>query len=156
MSAAWCWLNEQENVMAEAKPGDTVKIHYTGKLGNGTVFDTSLQREPIEFEIGQQRVIPGFEQAVIGMSPGEKKETTIPSEEAYGPRQENMIVKLPKDQFPEGMNPAVGQQLQMQQADGRTFVVTVKEVAEEEVVVDANHPLAGEDLTFELELVEIA
>jgi peptidylprolyl isomerase len=120
------------------------------------VFDSSREREPIEFEIGQQRVIPGFEQAVVGMTPGDTKETTIPSTEAYGPHREEMIVKLPKEQFPEGMSPTIGQQLQMQQADGRQFVVTVKEIAEEEVTVDANHPLAGKDLTFELELVEIA
>lgn len=141
--------------MSEAKPGDTVKIHYTGKLPDGTVFDSSREREPIEFEIGQQRVIPGFEQAVVGMTPGDTKETTIPSTEAYGPHREEMIVKLPKAQFPEGLSPTVGQQLQMQQADGRQFVVTVKEIAEEEVTVDANHPLAGKDLTFELELVAI-
>ena len=119
------------------------------------MFDSSREREPIEFEIGTQKVIPGFEQAIVGMAPGDTKETTIPSEEAYGPRREEMIIKLPNEQFPEGMKPTVGQQLQMQQADGKQFVVTVQEVGESDVTVDANHPLAGQNLTFELELVEI-
>ena len=142
--------------MSEAKSGDTVKIHYTGKLEDGTVFDSSRERDPIEFEIGAQKVIPGFEQAIVGMSPGDVKEATIASDEAYGPRRDEMVIKLPKTQFPEGMDPAVGQQLQMKQADGRQFTVSVVDIAEEEVTVDANHPLAGKDLTFELELVEIA
>lgn len=140
--------------MAEAKSGDTVRVHYTGTLGDGSEFDSSRGREPLEFTVGSGQVIPGFDQAVTGMRPGDEKEVTIPSAEAYGEHRPEMMATVPREQFPAELEPAVGQQLQVSQ-DGQTFVVTVVDVGDGEVTLDANHPLAGEDLTFRLELVEI-
>ena len=141
--------------MAQAKTGDTVKVHYTGKLKDGTVFDSSEGRDPIEFKLGENQVIPGFEKAVEGMSEGEKTVAAIPMTEAYGPRQDNLIVEVDQNSFPEDINPEVGQMLTMQQPDGRKVNVRVAELAEGRVKLDANHPLAGEDLEFEIEIVEI-
>jgi len=141
--------------MAQAKYGDTVKVHYTGKLEDGTVFDSSLDRDPLEFTIGEGHLIPGFQQAVIGMNPGESKTATIPAEEAYGPHREEMVVVVEREQFPTHLNPEVGQQLEIRQADDRTIVVMITDVNETSVTLDANHPLAGKDLTFEIQLVEI-
>jgi peptidylprolyl isomerase len=141
--------------MAQAKQGDTVKVHYTGKFEDGTVFDTSMNREPLEFTIGEGQLIPGFEKAVVGMEPGQSLTTEVPAAEAYGPYDEEMLLVVEKDQFPADVDPQVDQQLQVRQADGRTFVVRVTDVSDSEVTLDANHPLAGEDLTFEIELVEI-
>jgi len=140
--------------MAEAKAGDTVRVHYTGTLGDGSEFDSSRGREPLEFTVGEGQVIPGFDEAVTGMQPGEEKRVTIPADEAYGQRRPEMVGSIRREQFPPGIRPAVGQQLQMSQ-QGHTFVVTVTGVSDDEVTLDANHPLAGEDLTFQLELVEI-
>ena len=140
--------------MAEAKSGDTVRVHYTGTLGDGQVFDSSQGREPLEFTLGAGQVIPGFDEAVTGMQPGEEKSVTIPVDEAYGQRRPEMMGTVPRQQFPPEIQPAVGQQLQMSQG-GQNFVVTVTEVTDSEVTLDANHPLAGQDLTFQLELVEI-
>lgn len=142
--------------MSVAKEGNTVKVHYTGTLRDGTVFDSSKGREPLEFTLGEQRVIPGFESAVVGMNPGEKKTTTIPADEAYGPHREEMLLEVQRDQFPENISPEVGLQLQMTTQDGRQVPVKVMGVDEAKIRLDANHPLAGEDLTFELELVEVA
>jgi peptidylprolyl isomerase len=141
--------------MAQAKNGDRVKVHYTGKLEDGTVFDSSTDREPLEFTLGQGEVISGFEEAVVGMQPDESKSTTLPPEKAYGSHNPEMVVTVNKDQFPEHLNPRVGQQLQMRQAEGQTIVVAVTDVSESSVTLDANHPLAGRDLTFDIELVEI-
>lgn len=141
--------------MAEAKNGDTVSIHYTGRLEDGTVFDTSENRDPLEFTLGEGNVIPGFEKAVQGMEAGESKTATIPSDEAYGQRRDDLVLSVAKEQLPEDLEPEVGQRLQMQAGDGQTFQVVISEVEEESVEVDANHPLAGEDLTFEIELVDI-
>ena len=141
--------------MAEAKNGDTVKVHYTGKLEDGTVFDTSIERDPLQFTIGEGQVIPGFEQAVAGMNPGESKTTKVPEDKAYGPRRKEMVLVVDRNQFPVDLKPKVGQQLQSRQADGRTIRVTVTEVSESSVTLDANHPLAGKDLTFDVQLVEI-
>ncbi|RXE55146.1 peptidylprolyl isomerase [Methanoculleus taiwanensis] len=141
--------------MAQAKEGDTVKVHYTGKLQDGTVFDSSDERAPIEFTIGEGQVISGFEQAVVGMEPGETKTTTVPAEEAYGPHRDEMLLEVDREQFPEDVQPETGQQLQISQPDGRTFFVTVSDISESSVVLDANHPLAGKDLTFEIRLVEV-
>ncbi len=141
--------------MATAKQGDTVQIHYTGRLDDGTVFDSSQDREPLSFTLGEGKVIPGFENAVEGMETGEKKTTTIPSEEAYGPRREELLMSVPREQVPDGIDPEPGQRLRMQAGDGRTFDVTVAEATGEQLVLDANHPLAGEDLTFDIELVEV-
>jgi peptidylprolyl isomerase len=141
--------------MPEAKQNDTVRVHYTGRLDDGSVFDSSLEREPIEFTIGEGHVIPGFEQAVVGMNPGETKTVRILSDDAYGPYREDMVLTVERSQFPPDIEPTVGQALQVQQSNGEPFVVTVSEVSEASVKLDANHPLAGKDLTFEIQLVEI-
>ena len=141
--------------MAQAKPGDTVKVHYTGKLEDGTVFDTSTDRDPLQFTIGERKIIPGFEQAVVGMNPGESKTIKVPMDEAYGPHREEMVMVVDRNQLPVDLIPEVGQQLQSRQPDGQTMVVTVIGVSESSVTVDANHPLAGKDLTFDIQLVEI-
>ncbi|MFC2042316.1 FKBP-type peptidyl-prolyl cis-trans isomerase [Chloroflexota bacterium] len=144
-----------EPVIVGAKKGDTVTVHYTGMLDDGTVFDSSLEREPLEFTIGSGKVVPGFEEAIIGMQVGDKKTVTIPAEEAYGPHRDDRILLISREKLPEGLNPVVGQRLQLRLMDGRTVLVLVTEVREEEIVVDANHPLAGKDLTFEIELVDV-
>ena len=140
--------------MAAAKSGDTVRVHYTGTLDDGTVFDSSQGRAPLEFTVGIGQVIPGFDEAVTGMAPGEEKTVTIPSGEAYGEHRPEMLATVPRAQFPPEIEPEIGQELQVSQ-DGQNFVVRVVEVGEDQVTLDANHPLAGEDLTFKLELVEI-
>lgn len=140
--------------MEQAKSGDTVRIHYKGTLEDGTVFDSSQGREPLEFTLGTGQVIPGFEQAVQGMTPGDKKAVTIPSEEAYGPRRDEQVMTVNRGDFPPHIEPEVGQQLQLQQG-AQSMVVRVAEVSDSQVKLDGNHPLAGQDLTFELELVEI-
>ncbi len=134
--------------------GSTVKVHYTGTLEDGTVFDTSSEREPLEFTLGEGKVIPGFEAAVKGMEVGQSKTVTIPLEEAYGPHRSDLLVPIEKSQLPKGLNPEVGQRLQMQKANGQMSIVTITEVAEKAITIDANHPMAGKDLTFKLELVE--
>lgn len=141
--------------MAQAKKGDTVKIHYTGKLEDGTVFDTSRSRHPLQFKLGNGQVIEGFEQAVTGMNVGETKTTTIPVEKAYGPRRDDMIVTLKRDQLPADVAPEVGQRLELTQENDQNILVTVTGVTDSMITLDANHPLAGKALTFELELVSI-
>ncbi|HEX2191153.1 MAG TPA: peptidylprolyl isomerase [Longimicrobiaceae bacterium] len=140
--------------MAQAKSGDTVRVHYTGRLEDGTVFDSSRGREPLEFTLGGRQVIPGFEDAVDGLSPGDERTVTIPTDQAYGPRRDEMTLTVGRDQFPDEVHPEVGQQLQMSQG-GQVAVVTVVDVSDREVKLDANHPLAGRDLTFDVQLVEI-
>jgi peptidylprolyl isomerase len=142
--------------MAQAKTGDTVKVHYTGKLNDGSVFDTSTEREPLEFTIGEGKLIPDFEQAVIGMEPGDLKTFQVASENAYGPHRQEMVMVVDKKDVPEGLDPKVNQKLQVQQSNGQPFVVTVTEVSETSITLDANHPLAGKDLTFDIQLTEIA
>jgi len=141
--------------MQQVKKGDTVKVHYHGKLTNGTTFDSSEGREPLEFEVGGGMVIPGFDDGVTGMAIGEKKTIHIPADQAYGPKQEEMIMEFPRDRFPADMVPEVGMQLNMSNGSGQNFPVTIAEVREAVVVLDANHPLAGEELIFDLELVAI-
>ncbi|MCL4533716.1 MAG: peptidylprolyl isomerase [Bacteroidetes bacterium] len=141
--------------MAQAKRGDTVKVHYVGKLENGRVFDESTDRPPLEFTIGEGQVIPGFEEAVVGMEPGESKTIEIPAQKAYGPRQESLVFNLDRRQLPGDFKPKAGQQLQLRDGDGRSLVATVTDVGDAGVTLDANHPLAGEDLIFEIKLVEI-
>ena len=141
--------------MAQAKNGDTVKVHYTGKLEDGTVFDTSTKRDPLQFTISEGRLIPGFEQAVVGMNLGESKTTKISADKAYGPHREEMVLEVERNQFPEHLKPKVGEQLQIRQADGQTMVVMVTDISESSVTLDANHPLAGKDLTFDIQLIEI-
>ncbi len=140
--------------MAQAKSGDIVRIHYTGTLTDGSQFDSSAGREPLEFTLGDGMVIPGFDTAVDGMSIGESKTFEIPADQAYGERRNEMVMTVSRDEFPAHIDPEAGQQLQMQQGE-QVFVVTVTEVSEDAIVLDANHPLAGEDLTFTVELVEI-
>jgi FKBP-type peptidyl-prolyl cis-trans isomerase 2 len=140
--------------MSTAKKGDTVRLHYTGRLADGQVFDSSRDRQPLEFTLGEGQVIPGFEAAVDGMQPGEEKRVTVPAVDAYGARRDELLLAVPRAQIPDGIDPAPGEQLELSQ-DGHSFVVTVNEVTDDTVVLDANHPLAGQDLTFELELVEI-
>jgi FKBP-type peptidyl-prolyl cis-trans isomerase 2 len=142
--------------MVQAKPGDTVKIHYTGRLDDGTVFDSSVNREPLEFTLSGGQVIPGFDEAVLGMTPGESKTQKIPMDQAYGPHREEMVLEISRQQIPPELEPEVGQQLQVQQENGQAIPVFVTEVTESNVTLDANHPLAGEDLTFDIQLVEIA
>ena len=141
--------------MSTAKKGDTVKVHYTGKIDDGTVFDDSLNRQPLEFTVGQNRLIEGFEMAVIGMKAGEWKTVKIPSAKAYGPYRQELLFGASLDQFPEGLKPVIGQQLQITQDETNTVVVTVKKITKEKIILDANHPLAGKDLTFDIKLLEI-
>ena len=138
-----------------AETGNTVKVHYTGKLTDGTVFDTSVDREPLEVTLGQGQVIAGFEQAVIGMRVGETKTVTIPVDEAYGPRRDDLIFEVERDELPANLVPEVGMQLQMSQGDGSIAIVTITDIFETKVKIDSNHSLAGQDLIFEIELVEI-
>ncbi|MGH7483366.1 MAG: FKBP-type peptidyl-prolyl cis-trans isomerase [Longimicrobiales bacterium] len=139
----------------QAKRGDTVAVHYTGKLDDGQVFDTSRDRDPIEFEVGAGQVIPGFESAVEGMEVGETRETRVTAPDAYGTRREELVVDVPRSRLPEGLEPAVGQQLAVRTADGQEAPGRIADVADEKIRLDLNHPLAGQDLNFELELVEI-
>jgi peptidylprolyl isomerase len=141
--------------MQEVKSGDTVKVHYHGKLNDGTTFDSSEGREPLEFEVGSGSVIAGFDSGVTGMKVGEKKTINIPSDEAYGEVQDDLLMEFPIDRFPADMKPEVGMELNMSNGAGQNIPVIITEVRESTVVLDANHPLAGEDLTFDLELVEI-
>lgn len=140
--------------MAQAQNGDTVRVHYTGKLDDGTVFDSSQGREPLEFTLGSGQVIAGFDDAVSGMEPGTAREITIPADKAYGARRDELLLRVDRSQFPDGSDPQVGQQFQMSQG-GQTVVVNVTDVEADHVTLDANHPLAGRDLTFELELVDV-
>lgn len=142
--------------MTQAKDGDNVKVHYTGKLDDGTVFDSSVDRDPLEFTIGSGMIIPGFEQAVIGMAPGDSKTELIPSDNAYGPYLEEMVLTVEREQIPLEIEPEIGQQLQLQHPTGQVIPVVITEVSPETVTLNANHPLAGENLTFEISLVEIA
>lgn len=142
--------------MSVAKIGDKVKVHYTGKLDDGTVFDSSVDREPLEFKLGEGQMIAGFEKAVTGMETGDSVTANIPSNEAYGDRKKEMMVEVPRKDVPNNIDPQVGQQLAIQQADGNSLPVVVTAVEEDRIVLDANHPLAGKDLTFEIQLVEVS
>jgi len=142
--------------MTQAKSGDTVSVHYTGRLNDGTIFDSSVDSDPLQFVLGSGQVIPGFDQAVSGMQLGESKTTVIPADEAYGQPNPQLVLQVARDQFPQHIEPKLNEQLQLRQPDGETFVVTITAVADDEVTLDGNHPLAGQDLTFILQLVEIA
>lgn len=141
--------------MSQAKKGDTVKVHYTGKLENGETFDSSKDRDPLEFVIGGGNVIPGFEKGVLGMKEGASVNITIPPEEAYGERDEQFVVRVSRNEFPENITPAVGLQLQMTQPNDEPIVVMITDMSDDTITLDANHPLAGQTLFFEVELVEI-
>ena len=141
--------------MSNAKAGDTVKIHYTGTLDDGTQFDSSAGREPLQFQLGSGQVIPGFDKAVDGMSVGDEQTVEIPCYEAYGPVNENARQTFPRDKIPDDVPLEIGTQLQLSGPQGQPIQVQVAEVSETEVILDANHPLAGKDLTFKIALVEI-
>lgn len=149
-------LTQQENSMSQAKSGDTVKIHYTGTLDDGSQFDSSAGRDPLEFTVGSGQVIPGFEQAVEGMAVGDTKTVNIPAEDAYGPHHDQMVQDVPKSALPDDLEPEVGMTLQAQGPDGQFLDLTVTAVEEDSITVDGNHPLAGKALKFDLELVEIS
>jgi len=138
-----------------AQDGNIVQVHYTGTLQDGMMFDTSVGREPLEFTLGEDRMIPGFEQAVLGMKIGESKTVTIPAKDAYGPYDADMTLVVSREELPEDITPEIGQQLEMTGSDGGTIIVNITEVSDTTVTLDGNHPLAGKDLTFEIELVSI-
>jgi len=149
--------------MAQAKEGDRVKVHYTGRLDDGTVFDSSECKEdecgcghdPMEFTIGSGEVIPGFDKGVIGLEVGASKTVHIPVEEAYGERIEEMVAQVPRGDLPPEIKPEIGAQLEVTQEDGQIFQVLVTDMNDETITIDANHPLAGQALNFDLRLVEI-
>ena len=138
-----------------AKTGDTVQVNYTGKLADGTVFDSSIGRQPLEVILGKGQVIPGFEKAILGMHVGENKTVTISASDAYGPSRKELIFEVPKENLPAGATPQVGQQLRGSKADGSTMMATITKISDKTVTLDANVPLAGKDLTFEIGLVKI-
>ena len=141
--------------MQQVQKGDAVSVHYHGKLTDGTTFDSSEGREPLQFTAGSGQVIKGFDEAIVGMAAGEKKTVNIPVGDAYGDRNEDMIMDYPKSDFPADMNPEVGMELQMGDDAGNVFPVVIVEVTDDMVLLDANHPLAGQDLIFEIEVVSI-
>ncbi|WP_136440111.1 FKBP-type peptidyl-prolyl cis-trans isomerase [Pacificoceanicola onchidii] len=141
--------------MTQVKSGDTVRIHYTGTLADGSVFDSSQGRDPLEFQVGSGQIIPGLDKAIPGMTAGEKKKVDIPADEAYGQPNPQAMQTVPRADIPADIPLEVGLQLQVQTPTGQVMPVTVTEMTEEQVTLDANHPLAGKDLTFDFELVEI-
>lgn len=141
--------------MSTVNKGDKIRVHYTGRLRDGTVFDSSEGRDPLEFEVGAGHVIEGFDNGVLSMSPGEKKHVEIPAAEAYGERSAELEFKVPREQLPAELEIEVGVPLQVQQPDGSTFMVMIAKVEGDEITLDANHELAGQDLIFDLELVSI-
>jgi peptidylprolyl isomerase len=141
--------------MATAQNGDKVRVHYTGTLADGTVFDSSREREPLEFTLGEKQVIPGFENAVTDMAPGDSKKIDIPCAEAYGEHDERQVMEVPKTVLPQEIDPQVGMLLEARTQQGQPIGVRIIEVGDESIKLDANHPLAGQDLTFDIELVEI-
>jgi len=141
--------------VAQVKQGDRVSVHYTGRLEDGTVFDSSRDREPLTFEVGAGQVIPGFEEAVVGLDVGGSTTQSIEPEQAYGERNPNMVVEVPRHQISGGTEPAVGQQLQVHLQGGQTIPAIITEVTDETVTIDANHPLAGQTLIFDIEVVSV-
>ena len=141
--------------MKEARVGDLVSVHYTGKLVSGEVFDSSRNREPLEFKLGNRELITGFEAGVVGMKPGESKSLTLLPAEAFGDRREDLVVELPKDEFPQHIDPSVGLQLKLTNAGGTDLTVVITDVGNESVTLDGNHPMAGKTVVFDIELLEI-
>lgn len=141
--------------MAEAKAGDKVRVHYKGQLSDGTIFDSSLEREPIEFILGQDTVIPGFEDAVIGMEAGESKDVSIPPEEGFGEYSKDLVVNIEKTILPPEINPELGMQLEVSSEEETPRVFTIADIAEDSITLDGNHPLAGKEIAFKITLLEI-
>ena len=141
--------------MQQVKKGDTVKVHYHGRLNDGSTFDSSEGRQPLEFEVGSGMVIAGFDNGVLGMTVGEKRTLEIPVVDAYGPKQDDFFMEFPRERFPDDMAPEVGKQLNMSNGQGQNFPVSIAEIKDDIIVLDANHPLAGQDLTFDITVVEI-
>ena len=141
--------------MQTVKNGDTVRVHYHGRLTNGATFDSSEGRDPLEFQVGAGMVIKGFDNGVLEMQVGDKKTVQIPVDQAYGPKNDELIMDFPKENIPTDLKPEVGMELQMSNAQGQVFPVKVAAVGSEFITLDANHPLAGEELVFDIELVEI-
>lgn len=142
--------------MASAEDGSTVKVRFTGKLSTGEVFANSEDQGPLEFTIGEGRTVPGLENAVKGMTPGESKTVTLPPEEAFGPHREDRIFEIQRSELPDDIEANVGQPLEVRFQDGRSARVMISDVQEETVKLDGNHPLAGQELTFDIELVEVS
>lgn len=141
--------------MTQVQDGDTVVVHYTGKLGDGTVFNTTINRDPLQFMMGESQVIPLFEQATLGMGAGDSKTIEISADEAYGPHYEELMLTVGLEVFSENMQPGVGQQFEVCQPDSQSIVAMVTDVTESSVTMDANHPLAGKDLIFDIQLSEV-
>jgi peptidylprolyl isomerase len=141
--------------MAQAKEGDKVRVHYEGQLSDGTIFDSSLEREPIEFILGQDTVIPGFEDAVIGMEAGESKDVSIPPEEGFGEYSEDLVVDIEKTILPPEINPELGMQLEVSSEEETPRVFTIADIVEDSITLDGNHPLAGKEIAFKITLLEI-
>lgn len=141
--------------MAHPRPGDTVKVHYTARLDDGRVFDSSKERNPLELTVGEGRPFPGLDEALTQMEAGEERTVTIPAARAYGPHRPELVLAVDRTELPEDMEPQVGQQLQVRHENGQVTAVRVADVSDEQVTIDANHPLAGHDLTLDLELVAI-
>ncbi len=140
----------------KAENGNTVKVHYTGTLEDGTVFDSSEGREPLQFKVGSGEVIPGFDTAVMGLETGESRTTTIPANQAYGPHMPGQIIEVPRDGIPPDFKPAIGDVVQLKDPQGQPLQATVEEITEDVVKFDANHPLAGKDLTFEIKVMAVS
>lgn len=141
--------------MTQVKSGDTVRLHYTGTLADGSTFDSSAGRDPLEFEVGSGQIIPGLDKAIPGMVVGDTKKVEIPADEAYGQANPQAKQAVPRSEIPAEIPLDLGTQLQVQTPTGEVMPVTIVEVTETEVTLDANHPLAGKDLTFDIELVSI-
>ena len=137
------------------KKGDKVKIHYTGRIKDGQVFDSSMERDPLEFEVGSGSIIKGLEKSIVGMKPGEKKEISVSPEEGYGNFDKKLLFDMPKEKIPADIKPEVGMRLQLVNNQGQTFPVYVSEIEDESIKIDANHPLAGKELVFNIELLQI-
>ena len=141
--------------MSHLRSGDTVKVHYTARLDDGRVFDSSKERDPLQLTIGEGKPFPGFDEALTEMEPGEERTVTVPADRGFGPHRPELVLAVDRTKFPNHIQPQVGQQLQVRHEEGEVSVVTVADVSDEQVTLDANHPLAGRDLTLELQLVEV-
>ena len=141
--------------MGIVKEGDTVKVHYVAKTGDQIIFDSKSQVNPLQFKLGSEEIIPSFEEALIGMQSGDSKTIRVPADKAFGPYMEELISNIKRAELPTDLKLEVGQQLQIQQPDGSVILVTVTDISNEEVTFDANHPLAGKDITFDIKLVDI-